>query len=88
MRIWLYNFLAGDRLVEPGTNPACPAGGVSMWEGLLGSKDVGAAIAASDLDMAALDGRNTQANQIVRAERVVIWFIVRPLTTQQEVGTC
>ena len=27
----LYNFVAGDRFVNPGENPACPAGGMSMW---------------------------------------------------------
>ena len=27
----LYNFVAGDRFVNPRENPACPAGGMSMW---------------------------------------------------------
>ena len=27
----LYNFVAGDRIMNPGENPTCPAGGMSMW---------------------------------------------------------
>ena len=69
-------------------NPECPAGGFSVWAGLQGAEDVGGAIAASDADMADLDGRNTQADWIVRAENVVLRVLVGPLTTHQEVGTC
>ena len=56
--------------------------------GLQGTEDVGAAIAASDADMAALDGRNDQADQISQTVRVILRVVVGPLTTQREVGTC
>ena len=48
---------------------------------------MGAAINVSDADMAATYGRNSQANHIVRAERVVLRVISGPLTTQREVVT-
>ena len=79
----LYNFVAGDRFVNPGTNPACAAGGFSVWTGLQGTKDVGIAITTSVADMVALDGRNTQADLIVEAARVVLWVIFEPLTMQR-----
>ena len=63
--IWvgdLYNFMEGDRFVNPGTNPAYLAGGFSMRTGLQGSEDVGTAISASDADMTAIKGRNTHTN--------------------------
>ena len=56
--------------------------------GLQGSEDLVSAIAASDADMAAPGVSNAQANQIVRASRVLLRVIVRPLTMQREVVTC
>ena len=32
----LYNFVAGDRFTNPDENPACPAGGMSMWTSIQG----------------------------------------------------
>jgi hypothetical protein len=49
----LYNFVAGDRFVNPGENPACPAGGMSFWTSLQGQGDVGLRMAAADADVAA-----------------------------------
>ena len=73
---------------EPGDKPHLPRGGFYVWTGLQGTNDMEAYIAASDADMAALDGRNTQADQIVRTTRMVLQVIVIPLTMQREVGTC
>ena len=84
----LYNFVEGNWFVNPGTNPAWPTGVLSMRISLQGLDDVCAAIAASNADMDAFDGRNTQVNQIIPALRVVLQIIVRPLTTQREVVTC
>ena len=56
----LYNFIAGDRFVNPGQNPACPAGGFSMWTGLQGAEDIGEAIVASGANMTALDVKNAR----------------------------
>ena len=80
--------MAGNRFVKVGTNPNFLAGGFSVWTGLQGSEDVGAAIAVYDVEMAALDSRNTQADQIVWVAIVVLWVIIGILTIQREVGTC
>ena len=59
-----------------------------MWTVLQGSEGVGTAISASDADMAAINRRNSQANQIVRTLRVVLQYIVGTLTMHWEVVTC
>ena len=51
----LFNFMTGDRFVNPGKNLTCPLGGFSVWAGLQGMGDTGATIAAYDADMSALD---------------------------------
>ena len=58
----LFNFVARDRFVNLGTNPACPEGKFSVWMGLQGTFGVGDAIVASDADIAGLDRRNSQAD--------------------------
>ena len=77
----LFNIVTRDWFVNLRTNPECPVGRFSVWTGLQGAEDVGSAIAASDADMASLDRRNSQADHIFWAERVVLWFLVGPLTT-------
>ena len=62
--------------------------GFSVWAGLQGGKDVGAAIAYYDAYMASLNGWNSQVDQIIQAGHVVLWVIVAPLYIQREVGTC
>ena len=84
----LFNFFSGERFVSPETNSACPVGGFSFWTELQGPEDVGDAIVASDADVAALDGRNAQADQIVWEACVILWILVGSLTTQQEIVTC
>ena len=49
---------------------------------------MGAAIVASNADMEALDGWNSQTDQTFREVRVVLQVIIGPLTTHREVGTC
>ena len=83
----LYNFVAGDRFVNPGENPACPAGGMSMWTTLQGRGDVGSRMATADADLAALDSRNAMADQISRAARVHLQTISGAATLQKEIGT-
>ena len=68
--ITLYNFFAGDRFVNPGENPDCPTGGISMWTSLQRQDDVGLQMATLDVYMAALDRRNAAADQITCATRV------------------
>ena len=85
---YLYNFVTGDRFVNPGQNLACPKGGFSVWTGLQVAEDVREVIAASATDMVTLYRRNATENQIFRAARVVLRFLVGPLTTQQDLGTC
>ena len=62
--ILLYNFVAGDRFVNMGENPTCPAGGISMWTTLQGTGDVGEKMALADVDLTALNGRNALADQV------------------------
>ena len=45
-------------------------------------EEVGYAISASNVDMAALDGQNSQADQIVQVVRMVLRVVIGPLTTQ------
>ena len=37
----LYNFFVVERFVNPVHNPACPEGGLFVWNGLQGAEDVG-----------------------------------------------
>ena len=83
----LYNFVAGDRFVNPGENPACPAGGMSMWTTLQGEEDVGEQMASVDADLTALDGRNVQADQVARAAKVHLQPISGATNLQREIGT-
>jgi len=83
----LYNFVAGDRFVNPGENPACPAGGLSLWSTLQGKGDVGFRMASADADLAALDGRNAMSDQIARAAKVHLQVISGATNLQKEVGT-
>ena len=83
----LYNFVAGDRFVNPGENPACPAGGMSMWTTLQGTDDVGEQMASVDADLTALDGRNMQADQVAQAAKVHLQPIYGATNLQREIGT-
>ena len=83
----LYNFVAGDRFTNPGDNPACPAGGMSLWTSLQGQNDIGYRMATADADMAALDGRNAAADQIARAARIHLQVINEARNLQEEIGT-
>ena len=47
----LYNFVASDRFINPGDNPACLTVGFSMWTSLQGHVCVGAWMATADSDM-------------------------------------
>ena len=80
----LYNFVAGDRFVNPGENPACPAGGMSMWTTLQGLGDIGDSIASADADLTALDGRNALADQVARAAKVHLQPISGASNLQKE----
>ena len=82
-----YNFVVGDRFVNPGQNPACPTGGFLVWTSLQGVEDMGDSIAASNSDIEVLDGKNAAADQIILAARVILWVLVRKNTAQKELGT-
>ena len=85
--ISLYNFVAGDRFVNPGENLTCPAGGMSIWTTLQGMGDVGNRMALSDADLTALDGRNTMVDQVTRAAKVHLQPISGATNLQKEIGT-
>ena len=60
----LYNFVAGDRFVNPEENPACPTSGIHMWTTLQGKGDIGEWMTLADADVSTLDGRKIMADQI------------------------
>ena len=66
----LYNFVAGDRFVNPGENATGPAGGMSMWKILQGKGDIRERMALVDADLSALDRRNAMADQITWVTKV------------------
>ena len=71
----LYNLVVGDLFVNPGENPACPAGVMSIWISLQGQGDVGLRMATEDIDVAALYSWNTMVDQIVRASKGTLQII-------------
>ena len=83
----LHNFVAGNRFVNPGENPACPAGEISMWTTIQGEEYVGERIASVDANLTALDSRNAVADQIARTARVHLQTISRATNLQREIGT-
>ena len=88
MRGALYIFVAGNRLANPGTNPACLKGRFSVWTGLQGAEDMGTVITTYNADLAILDGRNSQADHIIWAVCVLLLVIVGPLYIYRVVCTC
>ena len=59
----LYNFVTEDRFVNPGENPVCPVGGMSMWTTLQGKGDTGARMALVDAELSTINRRNAIADQ-------------------------
>ena len=82
-----YNFIAGDRFVNPGENPACPAGGMSLWTTLQGRGDIGTRIGDTNAELIALDNRNAQADLISRAAKVHLQALGGAANLQKEIGT-
>ena len=83
----LYNFVAGDRLINPEENPGYPAGGMSMRTTLQGRGDMRVRMALADTDLTALDRRNAMSNQITRSVRVHLQTISGANNLQKEIGT-
>ena len=83
----LYNFVEGDRFLSPGENPAYPLGGMSFWTSFQRQGDVGLRMTVVDADVAALNARNTMADQISRASKVTLQCIAGALNLQKEIGT-
>ena len=82
-----YNFIAGDRFVNPGENPACPAGGMSLWTTLQGRGDIGTRIRDTNAELIALNNRNAQADLISRAAKVHLQALGGAANLQKEIGT-
>ena len=77
-----FNFVAGDRFVNPGENPACPAGATLQGRGNIGTR-----ISDTNAELMALDNRNAQADQISRAAKVHLQALGGATNLQKEIST-
>ena len=59
----IYNFVAGDRFVNPGENLAYHVGGISMWTTLQGKGDIGVRMALADAELSTINRRNDMVDQ-------------------------
>ena len=82
----LFMFVHGDRFMNPGANPACPAGGLSFWSTRQGVGVLGEEIAETEGMITALDGTNVRQEEVTSANRVKLAVVVGPRTTATETG--
>ena len=62
--VLMYNFVAGDRFVNPGESTACPAGDMAMWTTLQDKGGIEKRMASADTDLSPVNGRNAMADQL------------------------
>ena len=83
----LFMFVYGDRFFNPRHNPACPAGGMSLWMTHQGGSDVGENIATTEGKITVLDGANVRHEEVTTLVRTKLAVVLRPLTAETETGT-
>ena len=83
----LFMFVHGDRFMNPGADPACPARGLSFWLMRQGGGVLGEEIAETEGKITALDGANVRHEVVMSATRVKLTVVVGPRTTATETGT-
>ena len=83
----LIMFVHGDRFMNPGADPACPARGLSFWSMRQGGGVLGEEIAETEGKITALDGANVRHEVVMSATRVKLTVVVGPRTTATETGT-
>ena len=77
----LFMFFHGDRFMNPGADPACPAGGLSFWSTRQGAGILGEEIAETEGEITALDGTNVRHKEVTLATQVKIVVVVGLRTT-------
>ena len=82
----LFMFVHGDRFMNPGADPACPAGGLFFWLTRQGGGVLGEEITETEGKITALDGANVRHEEIMSATRVKLAVVVGPWTTATETG--
>ena len=83
----LFMFVHGDRFMNPGADPACPAGGLSFWSTRQGGGVLGDEIAETEGKITALDGAGVRHKEVTLATRVKLAVVVGLRTTATETGT-
>ena len=77
----LFMFIHGDRFMNPGGNPACPAGGLSFWSTRQGAGVLGEEIVETEGMITTLDRTNVREEEVTSATRVKLAVLVGPRTT-------
>ena len=83
----LFMFVHGDRFMNPGANPACPARGLSFWSTRQGAGVLGEEIAGTEGMITAMDGTNVRQEEVTSATRMKLTVVVGLRTTATETGT-
>ena len=73
--------------MNPGADPACPAGGLFFWLTQQGGGVLGDEITETEGKITALDGVNVRHEEVTLATRVKLAVFVGPRTTATETGT-
>ena len=63
----LFMFVHGDRVMNPGADPACPAGGLSFWSTRQGASVLGEEIAETEGMITALDRTDVRQEGVTSA---------------------
>ena len=84
----LLDFVMKGRFANIGPDPACPAGGFSVWTSPQGvAAERGTAVAATEADASARDSRLATADQLARSSRVHLGVLVDGRQARLETGT-
>ena len=74
----LFMFVHGDRFMNPGADPACPARSLSFWSTRQGGGVLGEEIAETEGKITALDGANVRHKEVTSATGVKLAVLVGP----------
>ena len=82
----LFIFFHREKLINPGSDPACPSGGLSFWSTRQGTGVLGEEITETEGKITALDGTNVRHEEVTSATRVKLAVVVGPRITATETG--
>ena len=83
----LFMFVHGDRFMNPGADPAYPAGGLSFWSRRQGGGVLGYEIVETEEHIIVLDRVNVWHEEVTSAMRVKLAVVVGPQTMATDTGT-